>query len=315
MLFNWRGGVAFVIGGIVAVTVGAKGADGSITLATYNVENYVRASRIVDGIYRPDYPKPEAEKAALRRVIAGLSADVLALQEMGPPPYLEELRQDLRAEGIDYPYSALVEAADADRHVAILARIPWQSLQRHEILVTGFAPGARVKRGVLEARFSRERGDFTIFVVHLKSQLTETGDDPASARQRRAEAAAVRDLVLVRFPEPEKARFIVCGDWNDSRDSDTVRIMLRRGANRLGVLLPAADSRGETWTHHFLRADSYSRLDYFLVSPGWSGEIADSRATIYDGPGTLIASDHRPVFVRIIGGRATAPANDARTRN
>ena len=32
----------------------------AITIATYNVENYVATDRRVDGAYRPAYPKPEA---------------------------------------------------------------------------------------------------------------------------------------------------------------------------------------------------------------------------------------------------------------
>ena len=72
----------------------------SITIATYNVENYVATDRRVAGVYRPAYPKPETAKQALRAVIRALDADVLALQEMGPAPYLEELRRDLRKEGV-----------------------------------------------------------------------------------------------------------------------------------------------------------------------------------------------------------------------
>ena len=101
----------------------------TLTIATYNVENYVAAGRRVEGVYRPAYPKPEAAKQALRTVIRALDADVLALQEMGPAAYLEELRRDLRAEGVDYPHAALAEAADADRHVAVLSRLPLRRVQ------------------------------------------------------------------------------------------------------------------------------------------------------------------------------------------
>ena len=43
-------------------------AAGSLAVATWNVENYLPAARRVDGVFRPGYPKPEAEKAALRAV-------------------------------------------------------------------------------------------------------------------------------------------------------------------------------------------------------------------------------------------------------
>ena len=94
----------------VASTVAAP-AVRSLTIATYNVENYTVADRLVEDVYRKDYPKPEAEKAALRRVIHQLDADVLALQEVGGDAFLSELRRDLLSEGLDYPYAAVVTAA------------------------------------------------------------------------------------------------------------------------------------------------------------------------------------------------------------
>ena len=33
----------------------------ALTIATYNVENYLVADRMVEGVFRPAYPKPEKE--------------------------------------------------------------------------------------------------------------------------------------------------------------------------------------------------------------------------------------------------------------
>ena len=82
-----------------------------------------------------------------------------------------------------------------------------------------------------------------------------------------AEAEAVRDVVLARYPDPAQGRFLICGDWNDTRNSKPVRALTKRGDRELGVILPAADPRGETWTHFYRKEDTYSRIDYFLVSP------------------------------------------------
>ena len=275
-------------------------AAAELTVATYNVENYVVADRMVDGVYRPAYPKPEAEKAALRRVIAGLGADVLALQEMGPQPYLDELQRDLAREGAPYRIAVLLEAADADRHLALLSRVPLKQVRRHAAVPIPSRTGRGVvKRGVLEATVATTAGDVTIFAVHLKSRLTEVAEDPGGETERRLEAAAVRDLVLARFPDPAAARFLVLGDWNDTRDGRTVRLLQRRGPVVLGGILAAADSRGETWTHHYRREDSYSRIDFILVSAALKPLVAGERAGIGDGPGVEAASDHRPVFVRL----------------
>jgi len=66
---------------------------GSITVATYIVENYVAADRRVDEVYRQGYPKPEAAKTALRAVIRALDADVAGAAGDGPAGYLEEIAE------------------------------------------------------------------------------------------------------------------------------------------------------------------------------------------------------------------------------
>ena len=40
----------------------------TLTVATYNIENYGPANRVTEAGYRKDYPKPEPEKRALRGV-------------------------------------------------------------------------------------------------------------------------------------------------------------------------------------------------------------------------------------------------------
>lgn len=272
----------------------------ALTVATYNVENYLVADRLVEGVYRPAYPKPEAEKAAVQRVIRAIAPDVLALQEMGTPPFLDELQRDLRQQGADYPYATVLEAGDSDRHIAVLSKLPFKEVRRHTAVpVTFLGQKDIVKRGVLEVTFATAAGDVTLFIIHLKSRRTERPDDPEGSAQRHAEAEAVRDLVLARFPEPAAAKFLVCGDWNDTRSSKPVKTLARRGQTDLGEILPATDTRGETWTHFFRRDDAYGRIDYLLVSSGLKPLVEGARATIHDGPGSLIGSDHRAVFVKL----------------
>ncbi len=236
-------------------------------IATYNVENYTLADRMADGIHRTAYPKPEREKAALRQVIMGLNADVLALQEMGPRPFLDELQRELRRDGLDYPYAAWVEAGDPDRHVAVLSRLPLRSVRRHDrVPIVLFHRPDRVKRGVLEVTVATPAGDVTLFIIHLKSRRTERPDDPEGGEQRCHEARAVRDLVLAAFPDPARGRFLICGDWNDTRGSRAVRALEKRGRLELGNILTALDSHGDSWTHFYHHEDSYSRIDYVLVS-------------------------------------------------
>ena len=279
-----------------------------LRLATYNIENYGPADRMTEAGYRTAYPKPEREKSALRAVIRDLSADVLVLQEMGPAPYLEELRRDLRSEGVDYPHAALATAADADRHIAILSRRPLHAVRTHDDLSFAYLGGREtVKRGLLEATIDGPGGPLTIFAVHLKSRITERDDDPGSSVRRAAEAVAIRDRVLARFPEPGAARFLIVGDCNDGRNSRAAAALQRRGRTEIATLLPAADSRGEVWTHAYRRDETYSRVDLILVSAGLLPWMPGREARIHDGPGVRAASDHRPVYVDLIKRSADQP--------
>ena len=279
----------------------------TLTIATYNVENYVAANRLVDGVYREGYPKPEAAKAALRTVIKALDADVIALQEIGPRPYLEELRRDLASEGCDYPHVEWLAAADAERHLAVLSRRPFKTVAGHtDLTFTYFGATERVKRGLLEVRFETPGGELALFVVHLKSRYTDRVDDAESALRRGGEAVAVRDRVLRVFPEQKKARYLIVGDCNDGPTSRPLRALSSRGKTSIAEVLKAADSRGETWTHFYRKADSYSRVDYVLVSPALKPAVVNGAAIIFDGENTHAASDHRPVVVRLeIGAGST----------
>ncbi|MDO8541054.1 MAG: endonuclease/exonuclease/phosphatase family protein [Opitutaceae bacterium] len=279
-----------------------------LTLATYNIENYGPADRMTEAGYRKDYPKPEPQKRALRDAIRGLNADVIVLQEMGPQAYLDELQRDLRTDGVAYPHATLGVAVDADRHVAILSRRPLQQVTTHTNLEFAYLGGReRVKRGLLEATLLTEAGPITLFAVHLKSRLTERPDDPGSVIRRAAEATAIRDHVLRRFARPAESRFVILGDCNDGKASKTVGFLQKRGKTEIARLLPAADSRGELWTHAFRREESYSRVDQILVSPALMSVVRGGVAHIYDGDGVREASDHRPVFVVLMLGQAAQP--------
>ncbi len=304
---GWRGAGRARWAGLVCVLACLcfRGAAETLTIATYNVANYTLANRRVADGYRPDYPKPEAEKAALRAVIAALDADVIALQEVGGAAYLAELRRDLASEGVHYPHGAAPGGADEARGLAVLSRVPLGSVTLHTDLAAG-RPGAEhaepVRRGLLEVEIPAAGGAVTLFVVHLKSRLTEDRDDPGAEEQRVAEARAVRDRVLERFPEPATARFVIAGDFNDTPGSRALRAVQARGKTDIATWLDAADERGQRWTHVYDRVAIYSRFDHVLVSEGLRrGEPGRARARIAGEPWALVreAGDHRPVVLTL----------------
>lgn len=295
---NHRAAV-LISGMLIVVSVNAT----ELTIASYNVENYVASNRVTSAGYREDYPKPEKAKDALRRVIRRINADVLVLEEMGPQSYLDELQRDLKSEGLDYPYSYLAEAADEVRHVALLSREPFVTVTVHRDLdFKYFETREIVKRGLLEAVIATEAGDVTLWGVHLKSRYTDRKDDPDSVKRRGGESTAIRNRILERFPQPAKARFLIMGDFNDVKRSAAVRYMKKRGSLVISRLLPAVDSRGDHWTYHYERTDTYSRVDHALVSPGLFAAVKDGVVRIEDGAEVEDASDHRPLVVTLVFG-------------
>ena len=269
----------------------------TIRVATLNVENYLSTNRMVDGIYRRDYPKPESEKEALRKIIVAVDPDILAVQEMGAEAYLIEFQRDLEHAGIEFSHLAHLEASDRKRHLTVLSKIPLVAVHRHKDLKFNyFGELETVKRGLLEIEFAVDETRWTLFNVHLKSRWTVRSDDPEAVIRRSREATAVRDSIRRRF-DPETEYYLLVGDLNDYRDSRAVGALLKVGSQILMEEIPARDSRGETWTYYYRRSQIYSRVDYLLASPAFLDYVKVEGATVVDLPEMREASDHRMVYV------------------
>lgn len=273
--------------------VGATAQAETLRLLTWNVRNYNVCDRLVGRVYRTDYPKPETEKQALRATLRALNADVVALQEMGPSAFLQELQRDLKADGVDYPYAATVQGPDPDRCVSLLSRVPLAQVREHPVLPT--ATGESVARGLLEVEISTAGKVWTLFVVHLKSRRTTDPKDPDAAGQRRAEAQALWAVVKASA----RPDYVVAGDFNDNARSDAMRVFT--GSERANAAsrprpLNATDSRDEIWTHYYAGGETYDRFDFLVCSPAMAARAAGGRAHVADAAQVLEASDHRPVW-------------------
>lgn len=271
----------------------------SIRLATYNLNNYLVMDRSVNGVWRKSYPKPESEKTAIRSVIKQAAPDILALQEIGPPPFLNELKTDLAQEGIDYPYHVHMQGDDAVRHLAVLSKVaPVEVVQHSDLEIRYQNERGFVKRGMLEISFERSNGKvFKLFVVHLKSRWTNVKSDPQSLRRRTLEAEACRNRIIERTFGMENHDFFVTGDFNDHPASAPLRRFYQRGDLKIGALVPASDSRGERWTYYYDRKVVYSTVDGFIASKSLLPAIKNGHGSIVDLPNALEGSDHRMVYL------------------
>lgn len=294
---KWRIFIVSLV--VVSASLPVAGAAGDqLRIATYNVQNYLIEDRRVDGRWRSQYPKPESEKAALRKVLTRIDADVVVLQEMGSEPFLQELQDDLRTDGLEYPFGYVHQASDEKRHLAVISRIPFQILQIEVRDFPYFEERLLPKRGLLAVQFDLEESSFILFGVHLKSRYTDFREDPQSRRRRASEARVIRDAIRRAFPPETKPRYLLAGDFNDNPSSSALGYFQSVGDLELSRLVAASDSRGHVWTHFYSRDQTYTRIDGFLASPQLFDDLQHP-ATIDDGPGSDEASDHRAVWVNL----------------
>ncbi len=279
----------------------------SFRVATYNVENYIDAPAGTRPL------KSKEARAKIRESLRAINADVVALQEMGTTNALLELRDSLRAEGLDYPHWEHVTGWDTNIHVAVLSKLPLIARRPHtnESFLL-FGRRFRVNRGFAEVDIRvNDQYSFTLVTTHLKSRRPVPEADEAELREQ--EAIILRekiDAVLHRNPE---ANLVVLGDFNDTKDTKSTRAILGRGKNALIDTRPAErngdnqpnpnpryEPRNITWTHHYGKEDTYSRIDYILISRGMAREWNKGESYVLALANWGAGSDHRPVVATFL---------------
>ena len=270
-------------------------------VATFNLENYIDVP--VEG--RPS-KSPEA-RAAVRESIRLLAPDVLALQEIGNLDALLELRASLKAGGLDFPFYEHVIGHDQVLNVAVFSKFAFSARRAHtneSYLLNGNR--LRTSRGFAEVDIQvNPTYSFTLITAHLKSKRIVAVDDESDMRLE--EAKLLRRLIETRLQANPNLNLIVLGDFNDTKDSPAIKTIVGKGKAKLVDTRPiesiggangqgrAADSRSVSWTHYFATQDSYTRVDYILVSPGLAREWDRGQTYVLTVPSWGIASDHRPL--------------------
>ena len=279
----------------------ASGAE-LFRVATYNVENYILRSNETRSI------KPPESRAKIREHLLAIKADVIALQELGGADALQDVQQGLKSGGLDYPHSEIVYGWDTNIQVAVLSRFPIVARRPHtndSYLLQGRR--FHVGRGFLEVDIRvNPQYTFTLMTTHLKSRRQVAEGDEADMREQ--EGILLREKIDARLTANRDVNLVVLGDMNDVRDARSTRAVLGRGrtalvdtrpAERNGDNLPNPipryDPRNITWTHFFGKEDTYSRIDYILLSPAMAREWAKEESYVFTTANWGLASDHRPV--------------------
>ena len=95
-----------------------------VTFVAYNLKNYLKMDRRVEGEFKRMADKPEKEIAVLVEMIEQTDPDILGLVEIGNEADLSDLQKRLAAAGVDLPHSTWCKGADPFRHVALLSKFP-----------------------------------------------------------------------------------------------------------------------------------------------------------------------------------------------
>jgi len=275
----------------------------TVRVATYNVENYLD---------QPTESRPRVKsdqaRARVHECIRALHPDVIALEEIGSVSALMELRASLKAAGADFPHWEFVSGMDTNIHVAVLSKLPIVARHAHTnetYLLDGRR--FRVSRGFAEVEIQVNTNcTFTLIVAHLKSRRPVPEAD--EAEQRLEEARILRGIVDEALTNRPNARLIVLGDFNDVKDSDAVKAVIGRGRFKLADTRPAErngdtstnggprfDPRNVTWTEYYGKEDTYSRVDYILLSPAMARDWLPDETYVLAQPNWGLASDHRPI--------------------
>jgi len=277
-------------------------------IAAYNLENYLdkptESRRFV---------KSDAAKAKICEVILAMKPDVLALEEVGQLSALLELRDSLQAAGLNLPHYEFVTGFDTNIHVAVLSKFPIVARRSHtneNFLLSGRR--FQVSRGFTEVDIQvNPHYQFTLLGAHLKSRRPIPEAD--EAEMRLAEAKLLRGIVDQQLAAKPDANIVVLGDFNDTYNTKGIKEIVGRGKTKLVDTRPAEQNgdnlphptnpkyspRNVTWTHYYGVEDSYSRIDYIMLSPGMAREWMKDQSYIPTVPNWGIGSDHRPVLVTI----------------
>jgi endonuclease/exonuclease/phosphatase family metal-dependent hydrolase len=197
---------------------------------------------------------------------------------------------------------------DTNIHIAVLSRFPMVARHPHtndEFLLDGRR--FQVKRGFAEVDIQAATNfTFTLIAAHLKSRLTTPEAD--EAEERLGEAKVLRGIVDERFKANPNVKLVVLGDFNDTKDSDPIKKIIGRGKFKLTDTRPA-DRNGDSpsagppyfeprdvvWTYFYGKDDTYSRIDYLLLSPSMARDWVKAWTYIPMIPNWGTGADHRPI--------------------
>jgi len=266
----------------------------------FNLKNWLKMERYVDGEVNPAAGKPEDEKRRVIEILTKIHPDVLGVCEIGDEADVLDLQKRLKKAGVDLPHVERAHGGDSTRTLALLSRFPIVAQDSQRSL--SYRMGEQImpfQRGILDATVEFHPNLQVRFLgVHLKSMREVTEGD--QALMRRNEAHLLRNHIDKIITKNTQARILCYGDFNEHRNEPAIaEIMGSRASDGYMNELTLRDVNGQVWTHFWDAADSYSRLDYAFASRALRPFIDLRSCRIHHERDFDKASDHRPIVIKI----------------
>lgn len=269
-----------------------RAARDHVIVAAYNVLNLFDD---LDDPYHQDEStpaKPRDELEKLAAMLREIDADVIAFEEVESRGYLERFLEVFVPE-LGYEHVVHFEGNDLRGiDVCLASRLPVGAVTsfRHRSFPGVSGESRRFERDLLCVTIEPPScKSFEVWVVHLKSNY---GGRDAAEPVRLTEANAVRRVLDERLKADPKARIVLCGDFNDTWDSATMKTIAGEGEMAMRCFaeeLPA-DARVT-----YNREPYRTMIDFLLFSPALAEAYRAKSYRIHAGEQASAASDHNAV--------------------
>ena len=291
----------------------------SLTVATWNVENFVDAH---DNPYIDNDREDNPGESMYGRVdlfvdgLRALDADIVVLQEIESEAFVQQIVEN-RLSDMGYRFFTATESPDWFQNVVLMSRVPLGVVESYSDVVTPIEGitddnGQPAAQSLTNNRIWRAevfaRPDYTLYLVgaHLKA-----GPGPRNAGWRIGQVRLLHEQFNELQAANPQANILVAGDLNSLSDSPELRLLLNHPER------PAPDSLTSgtsDWTARFRDplhgreththpSDTPERqLDYILVNEAAYPELLTQTARVaypLDNEEMIKLSDHLPVVITL----------------
>ncbi len=272
---------------------------GEVVFAYYNLKNYLSMNPSRGDGVSARLAKPVEEVSAIVSMLKAINPDILGVAEIGDQSMLLDFQRRLNNEGMDFLYTEWVQGFDDARHLALLSRYPIVvRTSQSNVPVELNGKRHRMGRGILDATIEIGGEQLRFVGLHLKSRRPVAEYDEAKFRAK--EAIAVRGYLDKIFSMNPIEKVFLFGDLNDTKNEFPVKHIAGPNGDPSSLrVIPLLDANGESWTHYWALSDTYSRIDFFMVSKALWPAVNFKKSGLGADLKWRTASDHRPLFTTL----------------